>query len=145
MHSSHTQMIAENDSMPWWLLDSHEANPMTKFLEQLEQENTFKEKLVITCKACDHKITTLENMAFIDDQSHHYFTNPSGIQFEIICFDIADGCTVSGKATDYFTWFPGYLWQFSYCSNCGDHLGWYYSHSENQAFFGLIAEKLKGV
>lgn len=71
----------------------------------------------------------------------HTFFNPVGIVYEICCFSDAPGCTVFGKPTDEFTWFPGYTWEYSVCGTCSDHLGWFYNSSES-SFYGLINSKL---
>lgn len=46
-----------------------------------------------------------------------------------------------GEASAEFTWFPGYQWQIVLCTVCRSHLGWLFS--ADQAFFGLIANRLR--
>lgn len=127
------------------LLEIKETNPITLFLESLERDGLLEKDPVIICRHCDETLTRPELVAVINDNTHHFFTNPSGMGFEVICFESADGCVISGKPTDFFTWFPGFYWQYAYCRGCAHHIGWYYSHPEKQGFFGLVAEHLLGL
>ena len=68
------------------------------------------------------------------------FTNPEGFDFEIITFSRTLGCQQTGKPTLEHTWFVGHAWSFCHCSNCGQHLGWYYTGP--QAFAGLIRNRM---
>ena len=47
-----------------------------------------------------------------------------------------------GLATEEYCWFEGYTWQYASCSDCGEHLGWFYQSGENSQFYGLIVDKL---
>ena len=52
------------------------------------------------------------------------------------------GCFELGKATNEFTWFPGYAWRIAYCKSCQHHLGWSYYSNEAERFYGLILDYL---
>lgn len=98
----------------------------------------------ILCKACGHRITSIDYIISVGGQHRHTFTNPAGLTFEIGCFSHADGCYVYGVPTPHYTWFPGFSWCFAFCSRCATHLGWLYrsSLSGREGFFGLIAARL---
>lgn len=99
------------------------------------------EKHSILCANCGHEITTPEHVITVDGDHIHRFTNPAGITYQVGCFSSADGCLVQGSPTLEHTWFEGFSWSFSTCSNCLFHLGWYYE-SKHETFFGLIIDHL---
>jgi len=115
-----------------------------KIKKRIEQEKKKlkKEEDQILCKFCQNKITSMTQIINVNGQYRHTFTNPSGITFQIGCFSSANGCIIHGKPTLDFTWFDGFSWNFSLCSNCHAHLGWHYNSSENINFFGLILDHL---
>ena len=100
-------------------------------------------KAVVRCKACNAQITENEFLIPILGETHHFFTNPAGVGFDILTYAQAEGCSISGTPTEDFTWFEGYSWQYSYCRECHTHLGWYYCCEEIDRFFGLITDRLK--
>ncbi len=102
-----------------------------------------RKKSVVRCKACDAYLTENTFLIPIHGETNHFFTNPSGMGFDLLTYEQAEGCVVSGTPTEYFTWFEGFYWQYSYCKQCGMHLGWYYSCEGLEGFFGLITDCLK--
>ncbi|MBF0225989.1 MAG: hypothetical protein HQK76_11080 [Desulfobacterales bacterium] len=108
-------------------------------MEELEEK---KEDPRLLCKQCKNIITSQENAIFINGNHLHIFTNPSGVIFEIGCFSIAEGCINHGQPTFDFTWFPGFAWRFCLCSNCRNHMGWFYQSSTEGSFYGLISANL---
>lgn len=128
--------------MPWFL-DIADEDPVTKILASIQGEDSEDTQSAILCKQCDHLITTPEELLTIGDKFIHCFTNPAGISFEIQCFSSAVGALVSGNPTDYYSWFPGYSWQYCYCNKCNSHLGWYFQKEDN-GFYGLNLAMLKG-
>ncbi|MCP4107107.1 MAG: hypothetical protein GY749_16465 [Desulfobacteraceae bacterium] len=107
--------------------------------ESLEQE---KEERVILCRNCKYKITSFEDIMEVEGRHMHIFSNPEGIVFQIGCFSSADGCVNRGVPTTEFTWFAGFSWRFSFCSNCYMHLGWFYQSRGTENFYGLILDRL---
>jgi hypothetical protein len=73
----------------------------------------------------------------------HVFNNPVGIQFEIGCFSQAGGCYMRGEPVSEWTWFTGYRWCYAHCASCHMHLGWHYSGTDGNGFFGLILEAMR--
>lgn len=84
-------------------------------------------------------------MLTIDGEREFVRTNPAGQTFRFHCFSKAQGAQVTGPASEEHSWFAGYRWQFTYCSQCHLQLGWYFSTADNnspQAWFALIREQL---
>jgi hypothetical protein len=107
-----------------------------------EKRFELKDGHSIICRNCRHTIASPESVITVNGRHQHTFINPSGITYQIGCFSSADGCLIHGEPTLEFTWFEGFSWSFSICSNCFIHLGWYYQSSEEN-FFGLITDLLE--
>ncbi|MEJ2642795.1 MAG: cereblon family protein [Desulfosarcinaceae bacterium] len=98
---------------------------------------------VILCRRCGHPVTRPRNRIIKDGSHRHTFANPSGLVFEIGCFNDAEGCGPSGESTDDFTWFRGYRWRLALCRACFVHLGWQFtSQGGSTGFWGLILNRL---
>ena len=110
--------------------------------EQDQEEDDDKGGKWILCKNCRKKITSVRNRIEVNGRHKHIFNNPEGIVFEIGCFSTAAGCLNHGFPTGEFTWFPGFNWSISICSNCHIHLGWFYHSGGKSSFFGLILNHL---
>ena len=110
-------------------------------LASLEQVRARPEEFLV-CSACSHPVTTLGQRVEIEGAHLHRCFNPTGIGFDLACFQEAWGTSTLGEATDYFSWFQGFAWQVVTCEECCDHLGWYYQ-AENHYFYGLIIQKLR--
>ena len=96
------------------------------------------------CIACNKKITSDKERFDYNNKSEFQFINPGGFYFDIITFELADGCFEVGEPTLDFTWFDGHEWSFAICSRCSNHLGWKYKGK--YSFYGLIKSRLiKGV
>ncbi len=132
-----------NKPLPPWLLESVTEDPVAKILEAIKADEEHTDKAKILCKQCSHTITDPDEITIINDRFIHTFTNPSGLQFDIQCYRSAPGALVSGKPTEFFSWFSGYTWQFCYCRKCSSHIGWYYAKQDDQ-FFGLNVTTLRG-
>jgi hypothetical protein len=100
-----------------------------------------KKREFLRCRACQYPITRQSDRITVNEQHQHVFTNPHGHIFQIGCFAQAPGCLRAGPPTDYFSWFPGYVWQIALCGQCQTVLGWVF-HSAQHQFFGLILDKL---
>lgn len=111
-------------------------------LPDVQLDNPISYRELILCRFCHAAITTQRAELQIESHHQHKFINPAGMQFLIGCFDLAPGCDIAGLATSEYSWFRGYTWQMARCSDCGEHLGWFYQKGEANQFFGLIVEKL---
>lgn len=107
-------------------------------LESLDDANG---ELLI-CRCCNAAITRCIERISIGISHHYRFTNPAGISYSIGCFRNAPGCSISGNLTEEDSWFSGYKWQLASCSECHEHLGWYYQGAKQRFFFGLIDSRL---
>ncbi len=110
--------------------------------KSLEEEN-FDPRGLIRCRICRTPITHQQERIHIDGAHEHSFVNPHDIQFHLGCFHSAPGCSISGQPTPAFSWFQGYYWQYALCSECQEHVGWYYENANQDSFFGLILTKLE--
>ncbi|RJP76740.1 MAG: hypothetical protein C4522_16860 [Desulfobacteraceae bacterium] len=112
----------------------------------LADENKEKSPLtseLIVCRQCYHIITRPEEKIQVNGSHQHTFANPSGLIFEIGCFQNAEGCGYTGQATKEYSWFNGYAWRIAVCGKCLTQLGWLFSTSMGiTRFNGLILENL---
>ena len=133
--------LYHTDQTPFMMLNSSGNNPPPKLRIRSEKKFGIKGERLILCANCGNPITTSESVITVDGEHIHSFTNPSGITYDIGCFASADGCAVFEETTTEATWFEGFSWSGSICSNCFTHLGWLYE-SEDHIFFGLIVDNL---
>ena len=99
-------------------------------------------KRAILCRLCRVIITSSERKISQAGKYEHTFVNPQGVVFTIGCYSAAPGTTVFGTPSREFSWFQGYSWRFAACSNCQEHLGWYFEKTAKEGFWGLIVNKL---
>ena len=88
------------------------------------------------CAWCLTRVADDRDRFSYEGRQEFSFSNPSGIHFQIITFLQTLGCRQMGTPTLEHTWFPGHAWSHCLCSNCGQHLGWFYSGPHD--FAGLI-------
>ena len=122
-------------------LDISDRETCRKLLEDIEQSPSPLPEKRLCCSTCGQIITYEQERTSVAGSHTHRFTNPQGIQFHIGCFRSVSGCLESGKATEEFTWFRGYIWRILHCSSCRQHMGWSY-RSDSDMFFGLILDRL---
>jgi hypothetical protein len=94
----------------------------------------------LVCVACRNRITSEAARIEVAGEHRHVCVNPSGVPFDIACFDLAPGCVPHGRREGYWSWFAGYDWQIALCGTCRAHLGW--SFHGDGTFYGLIASRL---
>jgi len=123
------------------MLQSGEQKPAEGVEIKTEKKFGLNEERFIVCKNCGNRITSSENIISVDGHHTHTFTNPEGFTYEISCFSVAEGCAVDVDPTLENTWFEGFSWSFSVCSNCLTHMGWFYERGD-EGFFGLILDRL---
>ncbi|MVF12613.1 hypothetical protein FT643_10720 [Ketobacter sp. MCCC 1A13808] len=128
-------------------LDHNAPTPIEQWLTSLQtkvgsEDEINPEKSVVRCRACSALITKNEFLIPILGETNHFFVNPAGAGFDIQTYQIAEGCVLAGAVTDYFSWFQGFAWQYSFCKQCNSHLGWYYSCEGIEGFFGLVTDRL---
>ncbi|HEY3699188.1 MAG TPA: cereblon family protein [Spongiibacteraceae bacterium] len=116
--------------------------PLDHLIPDLQQSAAIPRSDLILCRFCHAAITSKREELQVSGGHQHRFVNPSGLQFLIGCFKLAPGCDIAGPAINEYSWFKGFIWQIARCSDCGEHLGWFYQSGEANQFFGLIVEKL---
>jgi len=122
-------------------LSSSGEKPSAGARIKTEKKFGLKKWNIILCKNCGNAITSPETIISVNDKHIHTLTNLEDITFDIGCFSSANGSTIFGDSSPEFTWFKGFTWNLSICSNCLIHLGWYYQR-KNETFFGLIVDRL---
>lgn len=125
------------------VLQKIEDAEIEALLAENAEETAKEDKAFLLCGVCHHPITSIEYAIEIAGHHRHVFSNPLGLQFEIGCFSLANGCTNQGEATTQHTWFAGYQWRVALCANCHAHLGWQYLPlAPGPSFYGLILAHL---
>jgi hypothetical protein len=109
--------------------------------ESVSEKEVVEEDKYICCAQCLQPITRPSDRIVVDSSHIHTFANPSGVVYEIGCFQSAIGCGYAGPVSDEFTWFKGFGWKVSYCGKCLLHLGWLFLSGDN-SFNGLILDRL---
>jgi hypothetical protein len=92
------------------------------------------------CINCKTFVVKLKNATQIEGRHKHQKTNPQGQQFNILCFDMAPGCSPDGPLTLEATWFSNFQWRITCCKSCKIQLGWQFMGATG--FYGLIAERM---
>ncbi len=115
---------------------------LEQLMPDLRDDTALPRDKIIFCRFCHAAITSTEQAINPGDSHQHRFTNAHGVHFQIGCFRLAPGCDISGLATLEATWFAHYSWQLAKCSDCGEHLGWFYQNGEADQFYGLIVDKI---
>ncbi len=113
-----------------------------RVVTDLFEQRPLQRHELILCRFCHAPVTSLHEEQVISGGHSHYFINPYGTAYVVGCFRQAPGCDIRGTATRNHSWFPGFAWQLASCTDCGEHLGWFYENSEREQFFGLIVDKL---
>jgi len=120
-----------------------DGNPMGASRTDEEKEKALQESEQIVCRQCFHIITRPEEKIQVNGSHQHTFANPSGLIFEIGCFQTAEGCGYTGQASKEYSWFSGYSWRIAVCGKCLTQIGWLFSSSTGATRFnGLILDKL---
>ncbi len=137
-----------NDEQPgkthvweYWFLVSKTKGKKKTDVETLKKDQEDEEKYIL-CGKCENKITLPSHKMEVQGSFNHTFLNPAGHVFHIGCFGKADGCIVLGIPTSEWTWFQNNEWRTAVCSQCFEHLGWFFSSPQGKDFFGLILDSL---
>lgn len=109
---------------------------------QLSSEN---DRLRIVCRNCQNRITRPSHRISVNGSHQHTFANPSGVVFQIGCFNPVKGCSMVSAPSSDFSWFAGSTWQITICNGCQVHLGWLFRNTSGQQFFGLILDRLSEI
>lgn len=124
------------------LFKTKQKPPETPEIETHTENDAKHEEDWYVCRNCQKKLTRPSNRISIQGGHTHTFANPSGIVFEIGCFNSAQGYSFMGPPSTEFAWFAGYSWRILICSSCLIHLGWFFS-SIGSSFFALIKDRIR--
>ena len=94
----------------------------------------------VSCSGCNSKITTKSSVT-----REYECVNPHGYHHRFLTFSGILSCAdvfYVGEPTLEHTWFKNYAWEIMCCSQCRNHLGWRYTASNKQTFFGLRIDSL---
>lgn len=114
----------------------------TSMIEQLRESLAGSGGDLLLCRCCSAAITRSGEKIKVGVSHNYRFTNSADITYSIGCFRNAPGCAIAGMPTDEDSWFGGYQWQLASCSECQEHLGWYFQNTRQRFFFGLIQGRL---
>ncbi|GAB0100490.1 Protein cereblon [Sergentomyia squamirostris] len=96
------------------------------------------------CAECNHKVAKFSDVfAMSKDGVQASYCNPGGyIHDTVTLYHVEeDALAVERRKSTEFSWFPGYAWKISICSQCRWHLGWQFvAEKKNlmpQSFYGL--------
>ena len=118
-----------------------ELDPELRVMLELGEPD---DKNFIYCAMCSHVITSASEKINVAGAHAHSLTNPYAIEFQVGCFRQALGCDISGQAEAADSWFMGFLWRYASCTECHNHMGWYFAElSGENAFYGLILDNLQ--
>jgi len=111
-----------------------------KVRADVQEQTKAQAQAVVICKECNQVVTTPQAAIEVAGKHEHTFRNPAGYSFHVLCYGQAPGALRTGEPTREACWFAGYAWSFALCSNCQQHLGWWYEGEV--PFAGLIATRV---
>lgn len=120
-----------------------------RWLRQTRDETDTPESATgagVRCAACGGLLTDPAHACVRAGGHHHRLTNPAGITFEVLLYDVAEGCERRGPGRREHSWFPPALWSFAHCRACGVQVGWFFDNAGQTAgapFVGLIADRIR--
>jgi len=90
-------------------------------LVRLRPSSTF------VCSRCGSPVASEDEEISIQGRRlRAVYTNPEGIECEIITFRGGRSLVGPKVFTSEHTWFEGWEWSPAACARCGQHLGWLY-------------------
>jgi len=125
-------------ALTYWF-DSISVNSESS-VDSADKQSDTKRGNRLFCFRCHQVITDQGKCITIQGAHTHRFVNPAAINYLFGCFSEAIGCSVTGTPSNEHTWFSGYTWQIASCSNCGNHLGWFFIGEA--PFYGLILNRM---
>ena len=111
--------------------------------EQGDQRQRASDEDYVFCAMCSAVLARRTDRTEINGSHEHTCTNPHGYTFHLGCYAEAPGCSISGQPMAADSWFAGFRWRLATCSNCDNHLGWYFQSQAEQYFYGLILNRIQ--
>lgn len=108
---------------------------------------TLQEEKFIVCKQCKMKIAKFDSLFPMSKEGvRTNFCNSYGFIHDThtVMNTLPDSVVITGDLTSEFCWFPGYMWQYAYCTGCRTHLGWKYlsRNLSPKTFLGLSGNSI---
>ena len=131
--------------IPLHLLRKTPSKPTAQKDTSTEEANN-PEKKMYRCRACSNAVAHIGDEITVGDiPVDSMQINPHGYIHEIFTVRTAFQVIVTGQPVPADSWFPGYMWRFCLCAQCGHHLGWSYQpyQQETIVFFGLRRGSVK--
>jgi hypothetical protein len=119
-----------------------ERQALDPSLSEIIDEEEKAEGGYVYCATCSHVVGRSSDGIEVNDAHQHTFVNPYGVQFHLACYREALGCAISGERTAADSWFPGFGWQYAWCAECKQHLGWLFDKTDAY-FYGLITDRIQ--
>ncbi|XP_055587848.1 protein cereblon-like [Uranotaenia lowii] len=102
------------------------------------------------CKRCENEIGSYNDLFAMSKQGiQTSYCNPQGFVHETLTiYKTKDDSTFNvDRPSTEFSWFPGYSWQITLCTNCRQHLGWKFVATKKnylpKSFYGLTGSNIK--
>ncbi|EPS57480.1 hypothetical protein M569_17337, partial [Genlisea aurea] len=74
------------------------------------------------------------------------YANPHGYVHEVMTLTETTGIAVVGRPVKEYSWFPGYAWSLTECTECGSHMGWHFAATKAkmkpESFWGLRSSQV---
>lgn len=114
--------------------------------EKVKEESEHSEQRMYRCRSCSNAVAHVGDEISVGDiPVDSMQINPGGYIHEIFTIRTAFQVIITGQPVPADSWFPGYMWRFCLCAQCGHHLGWSYQpyQQETIVFFGLRRGSVK--
>ena len=134
------------DRYPFHLLRKLNSKPTAQKKTNRNESDSPEEKKY-RCRSCSNEVANVGDEIQVGDiPVDSMQINPHGFLHEIFTVRHAFQVVITGQPVPADSWFPGYMWRFCLCAQCGLHLGWSYQpyQQENIVFFGLRRGSVKG-
>lgn len=102
------------------------------------------------CKRCQNEIGSYNDIFAMSKQGiQTSYCNPAGYVHETLTiYKTKENSTFTiDRPSTEFSWFPGYSWQITLCSNCRQHLGWKFVATKKnylpKSFYGLSGTNIQ--
>ncbi|XP_050213219.1 uncharacterized protein LOC126664732 isoform X2 [Mercurialis annua] len=87
----------------------------------------------VRCKNCQNAIARRSDMLVMSSEGPlGAYVNPHGFVHEIMTFYKATGLALYGGPVKEYSWFPGYAWTITNCTNCESQMGWLFTATEKK-------------
>lgn len=137
-----------HNPLPSNIIHALRAKPSapTEKKSSLQESSHDPEPRMYRCRACSNPVANIGDEISVGDIPVDTMQiNPHGFIHEIFTVRAAFQVIITGQPIPADSWFPGYMWRFCLCAQCGHHLGWSYQPYDRETivFFGLRRGSVK--